>query len=116
MLLALGIPTASAHPDEAAQVLAWLTNGDGAALLGGACGVPVLPAGDFSGSARLLAAHETAAGFADFPWEPRLLHPDLTGTGGTFEQLLSGIDHGDYTLPEAAEWLLTDIQWAVDGT
>ncbi len=115
VLLALGIPAVSPHPDEAAQVLAWLTNGDGAALLGGACGVPVLPAGDFSGSARLLAAHETAAGFADFPWEPRLLHPDLTGTGGTFEQLLSGIDYGEYSLPEAAEWLLTDIQRAIGG-
>ena len=114
VLLALGIPTASAHPDEAAQVLAWLTNGEGAALLGDACGVPVLPVGGYSENARLLAAHETAAGFADFPWEPRLLHPDLTGPGGTFEQLLSGIDHGDYTLPEAAEWLLTDIQRAVD--
>ena len=115
VLLALGIPTASAHPDEAAQVLAWLTNGEGAALLGDACGVPVLPVGGYSENARLLAAHETAAGFADFPWEPRLLHPGLIGTGGTFEQLLSGIDYGDYSLPEAAEWLITDIQRAIGG-
>ena len=115
VLLALGIPAASAHPDEAAQVLAWLTNGDGAALLGDACGVPVLPAADFSGNARLLAAHKAVADCSDCLLEPRLLHPGLIGTGGTFEQLLSGIDHGDYTLPEAAEWLLTDMDRAISG-
>ena len=77
--------------------------------------MPVLPVGGYSENARLLAAHETAAGFADFPWEPRLLHPGLIGTGGTFEQLLSGIDYVDYSLPEASEWLITDIQRAIGG-
>lgn len=115
--LALALAENCPCPAEAALLLEYLVNGEGAAALGTQCGVPVSAAGlcalEQAGTADplVLQAHESAMNAASFLACPQGDSLILSGEDGTYEQVFSGWSCGDYpSAQQAAQWLLQDVE------
>lgn len=121
--MGLAITETCQHPAEAAALIDFILNGDGAAIMGSQCGIPNsaqgLAAADAAGQVTELVktANGKVMAFVDFPLDPTYESSDLKNNpGGTYAEVFSGLSYKDGTFADtadAANYLVEGIQDAL---
>ena len=101
--MGLAITSTCEHPAEAAALINFLLNGDGAVIMGSECGIPNSKAGlEAAQNADkvkplVLEANSKVMAFVDFPLDPTFESSDLKNNpGGTYADVLGGLSYGEY--------------------
>lgn len=101
--LGLAITNTCEHKAEAAALIDFILNGDGAAILGSQCGIPNSAAGlaaaESAGAVKELVkeANTKVMAFVDFPLDPTFETTDLKANpGGTYADVFGGLSYAEY--------------------
>ena len=115
--MGMAITTSCQHPVEAAALIDFLWNGEGAAIMGSECGIPASAAGlaaaQAAGAVKDLVAEANAKvmAFTTNKLDPLFEHNDLKASGtGIYQEVFDNIDYGDQTPEEAVEILLDGME------
>ena len=115
--MGMPIPKPSNNPAEAATLIEYLWNGDGAAIMGSECGIPASKAGLATAQAagkinELVAeANGKVMSFVSCQLDPLFESSDLKATGtGIYQEVFDNIDYGDETPEEAVNGLLDGME------
>ena len=115
--MGMAITKTCKNPAEAATLIEYLWNGDGAAIMGSECGVPASKAGLATAQAagkinELVAeANGKVMSFVSCQLDPLFESSDLKATGtGIYQEVFDNIDYGDQTPEEAVETLLDGME------
>ena len=114
--MGMAITKSCQHPVEAAALIDFLWNGEGAAIMGSECGIPASTAGLASAQAAdavkplVLEANTKVLAFVDMPLDPYFESSKLKDTtDGVYTDVFDGFSYGDYDAEEAAEILLDGV-------
>ena len=114
--MGMAITKSCQHPVEAAALIDFLWNGEGAAIMGSECGIPASTAGLASAQAAdavkplVLEANTKVLAFVDMPLDPYYESSKLKDTtDGVYTDVFDGFSYGDYDAEEAAEILLDGV-------
>ena len=114
--MGMAITKTCKNPAEAATLIEYLWNGDGAAIMGSECGIPASTAGLASAQAAdavkplVLEANTKVLAFVDMPLDPYFESSKLKDTtDGVYTDVFDGFSYGDYDAEEAAEILLDGV-------
>ena len=114
--MGMAITKSCQHPVEAAALIDFLWNGEGAAIMGSECGIPASTAGLAAAQAAdavkplVLEANTKVLAFVDMPLDPYFESSKLKDTtDGVYTDVFDGFSYGDYDAEEAAEILLDGV-------
>ena len=114
--MGMAITTSCQHPVEAAALIDFLWNGEGAAIMGSECGIPASAAGLAAAQAAdavkplVLEANTKVLAFVDFPLDPYFESSKLKDTTeGVYTDVFDGFSYGEYSAEEAADILLDGV-------
>ena len=114
--MGMAITKTCKNPAEAATLIEYLWNGDGAAIMGSECGIPASTAGLAAAQAAdavkplVLEANTKVLAFVDMPLDPYFESSKLKDTtDGVYTDVFDGFSYGDYDAEEAAEILLDGV-------
>ena len=114
--MGMAITKSCQHPVEAAALIDFLWNGEGAAIMGSECGIPASTAGLAAAQAAdavkplVLEANTKVLAFVDMPLDPYYESSKLKDTtDGVYTDVFDGFSYGDYDAEEAAEILLDGV-------
>ena len=114
--MGMAITSSCQHPVEAAALIDFLWNGEGAAIMGSECGIPASTAGLAAAQAAdavkplVLEANTKVLAFVDMPLDPYFESSKLKDTtDGVYTDVFDGFSYGDYDAEEAAEILLDGV-------
>ena len=114
--MGMAITTSCQHPVEAAALIDFLWNGEGASILGSECGIPASAAGlaaaEAAGAVKplVLEANTKVLAFVDFPLDPYFESSKLKDTTeGVYTDVFDGFSYGEYSAEEAAGILLDGV-------
>ena len=114
--MGMAITKTCKNPAEAATLIEYLWNGDGAAIMGSECGIPASTAGLAAAQAAdavkplVLEANTKVLAFVDMPLDPYYESSKLKDTtDGVYTDVFDGFSYGDYDAEEAAEILLDGV-------
>ena len=114
--MGMAITTSCQHPVEAAALINFLWNGEGAAIMGSECGIPASAAGLAAAQAAdavkplVLEANTKVLAFVDMPLDPYFESSKLKDTtDGVYTDVFDGFSYGDYDAEEAAQILLDGV-------
>ena len=114
--MGMAITQSCEHPVEAAALIDFLWNGEGAAIMGSECGIPASTAGLAAAQAAdavkplVLEANTKVLAFVDMPLDPYFESSKLKDTtDGVYTDVFDGFSYGDYDAEEAAEILLDGV-------
>ena len=114
--MGMAITKTCKNPAEAATLIEYLWNGDGAAIMGSECGIPASTAGLAAAQAAdavkplVLEANTKVLAFVDMPLDPYFESSKLKDTtDGIYTDVFDGFSYGDYDAEEAAEILLDGV-------
>lgn len=114
--MGMAITTSCQHPVEAAALIDFLWNGEGAAIIGSECGIPASAAGLAAAQAAdavkplVLEANTKVLAFVDFPLDPYFESSKLKDTTeGVYTDVFDGFSYGEYSAEEAAGILLDGV-------
>ena len=114
--MCMAITTSCQHPVEAAALIDFLWNGEGAAIIGSECGIPASAAGLAAAQAAdavkplVLEANTKVLAFVDFPLDPYFESSKLKDTTeGVYTDVFDGFSYGEYSAEEAAGILLDGV-------
>ena len=114
--MGMAITKSCQHPVEAAALIDFLWNGEGAAIMGSECGIPASTAGLAAAQAAgavkplVLEANTKVLAFVDMPLDPYFESSKLKDTtDGVYTDVFDGFSYGDYDTEEAAEILLDGV-------
>ena len=115
--MGMAITKTCKNPAEAATLIEYLWNGDGAAIMGSECGIPASKAGlaaaQAAGAVKDLVAEANAKvmAFTTNKLDPLFENNDLKASGtGIYQEVFDNIDYGDQTPEEAVETLLDGME------
>ena len=115
--MGMAITKTCKNPAEAATLIEYLWNGDGAAIMGSECGIPASKAGlkfaQDAGAVKDLVAEANAKvmAFTTNKLDPLFENNDLKASGtGIYQEVFDNIDYGDQTPEEAVETLLDGME------
>ena len=104
--MGMAITKSCQHPVEAAALIDFLWNGDGAAIMGSECGIPASTAGLASAQAAdavkplVLEANTKVLAFVDMPLDPYYESSKLKDTTDALEAAASELTDVEYTVPD----------------
>ena len=108
--MGMAITSSCQHPVEAAALIDFLWNGEGAAIMGSECGIPASTAGLAAAQAAdavkplVLEANTKVLAFVDMPLDPYFESSKLKDTtDGVYTDVFDGFSYGDYDAEEAAD-------------
>ena len=114
--MGMAITSSCQHPVEAAALIDFLWNGEGAAIMGSECGIPASTAGLAAAQAAdavkplVLEANTKVLAFVDMPLDPYFESSKLKDTtDGVYTDVFDGFSYGDYDAEEAAGILLDGV-------
>jgi len=114
--MGMAITKTCKNPAEAATLIEYLWNGDGAALMGSECGIPASTAGLAAAQAAdavkplVLEANTKVLAFVDMPLHPYFESSKLKDTAdGIYTDVFDGLSYDEYDPQEAAEILLDGV-------
>ena len=114
--MGMAITSSCQHPVEAAALIDFLWNGEGAAIMGSECGIPASTAGLASAQAAdavkplVLEANTKVLAFVDMPLDPYYESSKLKDTtDGIYTDVFDGLSYDEYDPQEAAEILLDGV-------
>ena len=114
--MGMAITKSCQHPVEAAALIDFLWNGEGAAIMGSECGIPASTAGLASAQAAdavkplVLEANTKVLAFVDMPLDPYYESSKLKDTtDGIYTDVFDGLSYDEYDPQEAAEILLDGV-------
>ena len=114
--MGMAITKTCKNPAEAATLIEYLWNGDGAAIMGSECGIPASTAGLASAQAAdavkplVLEANTKVLAFVDMPLDPYYESSKLKDTtDGIYTDVFDGLSYDEYDPQEAAEILLDGV-------
>ena len=114
--MGMAITKSCQHPVEAAALIDFLWNGEGAAIMGSECGIPASTAGLAAAQAAdavkplVLEANTTVLAFVDMPLDPYFESSKLKDTtDGIYTDVFDGLSYNEYDPQEAAEILLDGV-------
>ena len=115
--MGMAITKTCKNPAEAATLIEYLWNGDGAAIMGSECGIPASKAGlaaaQAAGAVKDLVAEANAKvmAFTTNKLDPLFENNDLKASGtGIYQEVFDNIDYGDETPEEAVNGLLDGME------
>ena len=115
--MGMAITKTCKNPAEAATLIEYLWNGDGAAIMGSECGIPASKAGlgyaQAAGAVKDLVADANAKvmAFTTNKLDPLFENNDLKASGtGIYQEVFDNIDYGDETPEEAVNGLLDGME------
>ena len=104
------------HPVEAAALVNFLWNGEGAAIIGSQCGIPASTAGLAAAEAvdavdaLTLEANNKVMAFTDMEHSPYYESSAMTdSTEGLYIEVFDGLSYGEYDAKTAAQTLLDGV-------
>lgn len=121
--MGLAITETCANKEAAAQLINYLLNGDGAAIMGSECGIPNSVAGlaaasavDGAVEALVEEANSKVMAFVDFQLDPVYESTDLKANpGGVYADVFGGYSYGEYSdSTEAAQDLYDGVTEALE--
>ena len=114
--MGMAITKSCQHPVEAAALIDFLWNGEGAAIMGSECGIPASTAGLAAAQAAdavkplVLEANTKVLAFVDMPLDPYFESSKLKDTtDGIYTDVFDGLSYDEYDPQEAAEILLDGV-------
>ena len=114
--MGMAITKSCQHPVEAAALIDFLWNGEGAAIMGSECGIPASTAGLAAAQAAdavkplVLEANTKVLAFVDMPLDPYYESSKLKDTtDGIYTDVFDGLSYDEYDPQEAAEILLDGV-------
>ena len=114
--MGMAITKTCKNPAEAATLIEYLWNGDGAAIMGSECGIPASTAGLAAAQAAdavkplVLEANTKVLAFVDMPLDPYFESSKLKDTtDGIYTDVFDGLSYDEYDPQEAAEILLDGV-------
>ena len=114
--MGMAITSSCQHPVEAAALIDFLWNGEGAAIMGSECGIPASTAGLAAAQAAdavkplVLEANTKVLAFVDMPLDPYFESSKLKDTtDGIYTDVFDGLSYDEYDPQEAAEILLDGV-------
>ena len=115
--MGMAVTQSCEHPVEAAALIDFLWNGEGAAIMGSECGIPASKAGlaaaQEAGAVKDLVAEANAKvmAFTTNKLDPLFENNDLKASGtGIYQEVFDNIDYGDETPEEAVNGLLDGME------
>ena len=115
--MGMAITKTCKNPAEAATLIEYLWNGDGAAIMGSECGIPASKAGlaaaQAAGAVKDLVAdaNSKVMAFTTNKLDPLFENNDLKASGtGIYQEVFDSIDYGDETPESAVSALLEGME------
>lgn len=121
--MGLAITESCKNPAEAAALINFILNGDGAAILGSECGIPNSASGLAAAEAAdkvkplVKEANAKVMAFVDFPLDPTYESTELkSNPGGTYADVFAGLSYDEYSsTADAAADLVSGVEAALAG-
>ena len=115
--MGMAITNTCEHVAEAATLIEYLWNGDGASIMGSECGIPASKAGlekaEAAGAVKELVkeANEKVMSFVGFQLDPLFEASDLKATGnGTYQEVFDTLDYDGVAGSELVDTLLDGME------
>lgn len=112
--LGLAITKTCEHPAEAALLIDYLLNGEGAAIMGSQLGIPLsksgLEAAGDAVDALTAEANSKVLASCTNALDPKFEDSTLKATDGVYYDVMAGLSYGDYSVEEAAGILIDGIE------
>lgn len=112
--LGLAITKTCEHPAEAALLIDYLLNGDGAAIMGSQLGIPLsksgLEAAGDAVDALTAEANGKVLATCTNALDPKFEDSSLKASDGVYYDVMGGLSYGEYSIEEAAGVLIEGIE------
>ena len=115
--MGMAITKTCKNPAEAAMLVEYLWNGDGAAIMGSECGIPASKSGlakaQEAGAINEITAEANGKvmAFVGFPLDPLFESNDLKATGtGVYQEVFDTVDYDDAAGADVVDILLDGME------